>query len=97
MMKNLTFALLTVAAGLLGTTSCSEADKIFDCQTVCSRYQSCFDSKYDVSACRNRCKSKADADKEYQRKADACEACIDERSCTEATFKCAAPCAGIIP
>jgi hypothetical protein len=90
-----TFA-LALAAGLW-TPSCGEADKIFDCQSVCSRYQTCFSSGYDVDGCRSRCKNNADADMSFQRKADDCEACIDDRSCSSATFNCAARCAGIVP
>jgi len=76
---------------------CGEADKIFDCQSVCSRYQTCFNKSYDVGECRNRCKNKADADKSYQAKADACESCIDDKSCSEAAFKCPTECVGIVP
>ncbi|MDX2023686.1 MAG: hypothetical protein SF187_25840 [Deltaproteobacteria bacterium] len=85
--------------GLLGVAvaGCDEADKIFDCQSVCDRYKSCFNNSYDVGACRDRCKSKADADKDFEKKADACESCIDDRSCTSATFNCATECASIVP
>jgi len=82
---------------LLSFVGCGEADKLFDCQSVCSRYETCFDKSYDVGACRNRCKDKADADKSYQTKADACEACIDDKSCTAAAFQCPTQCVGIVP
>lgn len=95
-MKYFVLTLSIAIAGLVAV-NCGEADRLFDCQSVCSRYQSCFDSNYDVSACRNRCKDKADADKEFERKADACETCIDDRSCTDATFKCTTQCASIVP
>ncbi len=87
---------LALAAGLW-TPSCGEADKLFDCQSVCSRYQSCFNSGYDVASCRSKCKDSADRDMDFQRKADDCEACIDDRSCSSATFACTARCAGIVP
>jgi hypothetical protein len=77
--------------------SCDQADKLFDCQSVCGRYRSCFDDHYDVGACRSRCKDNADKDVDYQRKADDCQACIDDRSCASATFNCLLPCAGIVP
>lgn len=84
---------------LLGVASpgCDDVDQAFDCQSVCSRYQSCFDEDYDVSACRSRCRSSADADRDFERKADACETCIDDRSCGGAVFNCATECAGIVP
>jgi hypothetical protein len=77
--------------------SCGEADKFFDCESVCSRYKNCFDSTYDVGTCRSRCKDKADKDTSFQQKADACNSCIDDKSCSEATFKCASACAGVVP
>jgi hypothetical protein len=91
------FLTLSLAVTGLMVTNCGEADRLFDCQSVCSRYETCFDSSYDVSSCRNRCADKAEADKEFERKADACEACIDDRSCSDATFKCATQCASIVP
>jgi hypothetical protein len=97
-LKRLGLALpLFLAVFAAGITSCGEADKFFDCESVCGRYKSCFDNTYDVGACRNRCKAKADADTTFQQKADACDACIDDKSCSEATFKCATQCAGVVP
>jgi hypothetical protein len=98
-MKILRMAYIPLLLGsfVLGFTNCGEADKIFDCQSVCNRYKTCFDSNYDVGACRSRCKDKADADKTFQDKADACESCIDDKSCSEATFKCATECGGVVP
>src|SRR3954464_2572809 len=86
-MKLLRIAYVPLLLGsfALGFASCGEADKIFDCQSVCNRYKTCFDNSYDVGACRGRCKDKADADKAFQDKADACENCIDDKSCSEAT------------
>lgn len=85
--------------GLVGVAvmGCSEADKVFDCQSVCSRYQECHDKSYDVGACRDRCKAKADADKDFEKKADLCETCIGGKSCTSATFSCLTECASIVP
>lgn len=90
-------ASLLFAGVSLGFTSCSSVDAAFDCQRVCNRYKECFSSGYDVGACRDRCRSNAEADMEAQRKADQCEACIDDRSCSDATFNCATDCAGIVP
>ena len=68
-----------------------------DCHRVCSRYESCFDSNYDVSGCETRCRSMANADASYQNDVDACEACIDDESCAAATFQCSAPCGSVVP
>jgi hypothetical protein len=89
--------LMGLGVGVAGGVSCGAADELFDCQSVCSRYQSCFDKNYDVGACRSRCKENADKDRDFKRKADTCESCIDDRSCTEATFKCATSCGSIVP
>jgi hypothetical protein len=90
----ITFA-LAASAGVWGP-SCG-SDKLFDCQSVCSRFQSCFDSTYDVAACRMRCTDNAGREVEYRRRVDDCEACIDDRSCASLTFSCAARCLGIVP
>lgn len=88
--------LLALGVGV-ATPSCGEADKLFDCQSVCSRYQDCVDHKYDVGTCRSRCKDNADRDTDYKRKADECDACIQDRSCGSAAFSCATSCVGIVP
>ncbi|HEY0713180.1 MAG TPA: hypothetical protein VGF45_10940 [Polyangia bacterium] len=91
-------ATIGLVAGLFfGSASCDEADAAFDCQSVCSRYKDCFDKDYNVGDCRARCRDKADADSDFRRKADVCEACIDDRSCTASAFACTAQCAGIVP
>ena len=95
-------ASLVCAGGLLlgiatGMSSCGTADEIFDCQSVCSRYKDCIKNDYDVATCRSRCKDNSDRDRNYRDKADACEQCISDRSCTDATFRCAPECGVIVP
>jgi hypothetical protein len=85
--------ILSFPAGL----ACDGVKAAFDCQDVCSRCKSCFDSSDDVGACRDRCRSKAEQDDSWQRKASSCSSCIDDKSCTSATFGCAADCVGIVP
>mgnify|MGYP000110485202 CR=1 FL=1 len=91
-MRSISLAFAMILGLGAGLVSCGEADKVFDCQAVCSRYQTCFNKSYDVGACRDRCR-----DKVSQAKADACESCIDDKSCTAATFTCATECGGIVP
>jgi hypothetical protein len=81
----------------LATPSCDKAETAFDCQTICDRYKTCFDSTYNVDSCRSNCQNKAANDMDYQRKVDDCEACIDDRSCSSATFSCGPRCIGIVP
>lgn len=89
-------AALMLTAGV-GLSSCGEAEELVDCQRICSRYASCFDEDYDVGACRDRCETKSDEESGFESKADACESCIDDRSCSAATFACTTECGDIVP
>ena len=92
---------ITLAAAMLAGVGCSDTvDQItnsIDCHTVCKRYADCFKADYDVDGCTDKCKSSADSDDERQRKLKMCDTCIDDRSCTDATFNCADDCLGIVP
>jgi hypothetical protein len=94
-------ALFSLAAVLVGFSACSDAtDPItnkIDCSSVCNRYKDCFDSNYDVDACKSKCEDDAEDSDKRQDKLDACDDCIDDESCSSATFKCAADCVGIVP
>jgi hypothetical protein len=68
-----------------------------DCDGICNRYQSCFDSSYDTGACESRCRDNADKDDDFASKVDDCHNCIDDKSCASATFNCGTPCANIVP
>lgn len=83
-------------AGLIAG-GCSSVDNFFDCQAVCTKYRDCYDSGYDVGACRDRCRASSEADASFEQKANVCEACIDGMSCAGATFNCATDCAGVVP
>lgn len=89
-----TVFMAALAVGLV--SSCDEADELADCQKVCKRYGDCFGNKdYDVGSCRNKCEMEADKDKDYAKKLDVCEVCIEGLSCA-ASFGCTVECAGII-
>ena len=94
-MKKFAVAAMLVA-GVLSLSGCG-VDAAVDCHRVCARYQSCFESNYDLSACEPRCRSHSNTDTDYRRKADQCSACIDERSCASATFNCAVECSTVVP
>ena len=72
-------------------------DTAIDCNGICDRYASCFDKKYDTSACAARCRSAGSSEADFRRKADLCNACISERSCVAATFACATECVSVVP
>jgi hypothetical protein len=92
-------AALALAAGSLvsGGVGCRRASSAFDCQAVCSRYRDCIDLKYDIGACRKRCRDTAIAETRFEQKADACESCIRGHSCMGATFECGSACLGVVP
>jgi uncharacterized protein YceK len=92
--------LLGVLAVALVTSGCAVVQRVetaIDCNGICERYASCFDSKYDVSACAARCRSEARKEPDFRRKADMCNTCISERSCVAATFACVTECASVVP
>lgn len=90
------FPLLSALALSLGLAACDDADELFDCAQICERYADCFDADYDVGECTSRCEDNADTDDQFAERADDCEACLDDRSCT-GSFACAAECVGIVP
>lgn len=87
-----------IAAGIFSPNfGCGETEAAFDCAQICNKYQECGNASYDVSACTSRCRNSAEDDTAFQNKADACEDCIDDRSCIGAVFNCGTECAGIVP
>ena len=92
--------ILRMAAAALALSGCAVVQKIdsaIDCNGICERYSGCYDKKYDVAACAERCRAQASAHPDYRRKADMCNACITERSCVSATFACLTECASVVP
>ena len=87
------FAALAVA----GFSSCDPIDNAVDCHAICTRYKTCFDSDYDTDACTSRCRTNAKNDSDYKHDVDVCSACIDDQSCSSATFSCAGDCGNIVP
>lgn len=86
-----------ILAATMTVDGCGAADEIFDCQSVCQRYHDCYDSGYDVGACRQQCRDNSESNPSIRQDADQCEACIGDKSCLSATFQCADPCAHIVP
>lgn len=92
--------LVILALGVAAALGCSAVDEIsnkIDCHSVCKRYSDCFDADYDVSACTDKCESDANSSQDRDARLERCDNCIDDRSCTDATFNCASDCAGIVP
>ncbi|MBK8171895.1 MAG: hypothetical protein IPK60_16310 [Sandaracinaceae bacterium] len=94
MAKKISWCVLLMASIAATSVGCASIDQAVDCNAICTRYRDCFDEAYDVDACENRCQDMIDSDPHG---ADDCEACIDDRSCTEAIFPCSAECSSIVP
>ncbi len=88
--------LLAVTVGLT-VTGCGAFNAAVDCNTICERYKSCFDASYDVAACASRCRDRAASDSATANAVNRCEACINDRACTSATFNCAVDCGNVVP
>jgi hypothetical protein len=87
------FTLITSFA--VTTTGCSSVENAYNCDQICDRYKDCFDAGYDADGCQSRCEDKAE-DSGFADKAESCQACVDDRSCT-GSFACIDECAGIVP
>ena len=98
MTRTLVVAAIALSA-LLGS-QCAvvhSIDAAIDCNGICDRYAACFDKSYDTSACASRCRKAASTENDYRLKADRCNACIGEKSCAGATFKCLPECVSVVP
>jgi hypothetical protein len=91
-------SLLLVTPLLVGCSdTVDEISNSIDCHGVCQRYADCFDADYDVDGCADRCENSADNSENRERRLEMCDACIDDRSCSEATFSCTDDCVGVVP
>lgn len=84
-------------AAMLGLTACDNIDNAFDCSAICDKYHDCYDNNYDRSDCYDRCRDDSKHSDSFRKAADACEACIDDKSCLDTTFSCGSQCSGIVP
>lgn len=91
------FGLALVALlGALAMTGCGEANRIYDCTKICDKYSECIDDDINKTECVDRCEDEGDADPDFEERADDCEKCLDDKSCTEATVECATTCAWVV-
>jgi hypothetical protein len=93
MNRLLSTVLFTFGIALAG---CSNIDNAKNCEQICDKYKSCFDSSYDTSSCYDRCRSNSD-DKNFESTVSACDSCIGDKSCAGATFACGSECSGVVP
>ena len=87
---------LVLAGALLAAGGCDKIEQVYNCNDVCSRWQSCVDSEYDVAMCTETCDMEADMDADFAQRVSDCEACLDDRSCSE-SISCTADCFGVVP
>ena len=80
----------------LALAACDAIENSIDCGRICDKYQDCIDPDYDVSACDSRCEENGDSE-QFSEQIDACESCIDDKTCGESAFDCDDECAGIVP
>ena len=85
-----------IGALMLSSAGCNAIDNLADCQNICQRYHDCYDSAYDVGACRERCRSNSN-NANFASNVNNCDACIGNRTCAGATFACAGQCASVVP
>jgi hypothetical protein len=90
-------SLLAIAAGF---SACSDVtDPVttkIDCSSVCDRYKECFDDDYNTGKCKDDCENLAEDNDAKQDQLDQCDDCMDDKSCTSATFACAGQCGRFI-
>jgi hypothetical protein len=60
----------------------NEVDRTFDCGEICAKYNHCV-NEIDVTECIDHCEDEADAHSNVEQAADACEDCLDGRTCDE--------------
>jgi hypothetical protein len=102
MIKSSTLLFVAVSASLTAAVvgcgdTVDEVTNSITCGEVCEQYADCFDADYDVDGCIDRCENDATANEDQERRLEICDACIDDRSCAEATFNCTDDCVGIVP
>ena len=90
-------SLFALALFTCAGAACSDIDNAADCNKICDRYRSCFDSNYNTTACYNRCQSAGTSSDKARRRIDTCSACINGLSCTGAAFTCGAQCSTVVP
>ena len=86
-----------LASGCGSDDPVNEIQNRVTCDDVCQRYADCFDGSYDVDGCTDRCTNDSTASDEKDGKLKACDACMDDKSCTSAVFNCATDCGTFVP
>jgi hypothetical protein len=92
-MKRIMAAALAVFFGqlLFGCGDDNEVDRTFDCGSICARYSDCV-TDIDLTECTDHCEDEADRNPNIEQAVDACDDCIEGRSCAEAA-ECIPDCA----
>ena len=95
-MRRFIGAALIAAGGWLA--ACGSVTNAIDCNSICDRYQTCYNKSYDTGACAQRCRDGANSDSNYMQKSQTCSACLDNnKDCLSTTFNCGSQCSGIVP
>lgn len=90
------FTLALAFLGGFASVGCGEAERTYDCASICTSYAECIDEGVDTVECTDRCEDQGQEDPDFAEEADECERCIDDESCTAAAVECATSCAWVV-
>lgn len=77
-----TLLFLPIACGDDGNEVQDEIEGTADCTQICSRYNTC-EANVDESGCIDLCEDAADKTEAGENAAEACEDCLDGKTCEE--------------
>jgi hypothetical protein len=80
-----TIRLLFVSALVAFGGGCREE---LDCFDICVNFQQCISVDIDITECSSRCEDYAERSDANASQADACEDCLDGRSCNDCSAVC---------
>ncbi|MEZ4232952.1 MAG: hypothetical protein R3B89_27480 [Polyangiaceae bacterium] len=90
------FICLSAALAIVGcgddNSLIEEANNTVDCGQICSTYSDCV-TDIDVTDCTDYCEDEADKSEQTEDRVQACEDCLDDKSCSEAAMSCWDNCA----
>ena len=95
--RKLLMSLLALSITSLGIQACGDdgvesLSNTEACEDICDKYETCI-TDIDKTECIDQCQDRADASESVEAEVEACEGCIDDTSCAEATAGCSVDCA----
>jgi hypothetical protein len=90
-MKNRSVMLVAVLGLSVGLAGCRN-----DCRSSCEKYQECVASDFNVDQCTDTCGTRSKSDEAFQTRAEDCSACVEGKTCSEATGRCWDECLSVV-